>query len=72
MSTNAGSIGSTSGYPSTNYCSITPPYQPDWKGFISYPLIKLLSGRRREVGWLTCVLAAVLIAYFVFVRSRMG
>ncbi len=40
-------------------------------GFISYPLIKVFSGRRREVGWLTCVLAAVLVAYFVFVRSRM-
>jgi Carboxypeptidase regulatory-like domain/TonB-dependent Receptor Plug Domain len=34
----AGSIGSSSGYPSPLYCNITPPYQPDWKGFISYPL----------------------------------
>ncbi len=40
-------------------------------GFISYPLIKVLSGRRREVGWLTSVLAAVLVAYFVLVRGRM-
>jgi AGZA family xanthine/uracil permease-like MFS transporter len=41
-------------------------------GFISYPIIKLLSGRGREVGWLTYLLALVLLLYFVFVRSRMG
>jgi hypothetical protein len=26
----------------------------------------------REIGWLTCLLAAVLVLYFIFVRSRMG
>jgi AGZA family xanthine/uracil permease-like MFS transporter len=41
-------------------------------GFISYPIIKLFSGRGREIGWLTYVLAAVLVFYFIFVRSRMG
>lgn len=41
-------------------------------GFISYPIIKLLSGKRREAGWLTYVLAVVLVCYFIFVRSRMG
>jgi AGZA family xanthine/uracil permease-like MFS transporter len=41
-------------------------------GFISYPMIKLLSGRGRELGWLTYVLAAALLAYFLFVRSRMA
>jgi AGZA family xanthine/uracil permease-like MFS transporter len=41
-------------------------------GFISYPIIKLLSGKAREAGWLTYVLAVVLIFYFVFVRSRMS
>ncbi len=41
-------------------------------GFISYPIIKLGSGRGREAGWLTYALAAVLIAYFVFVRGQMG
>ena len=40
-------------------------------GFISYPIIKLFSGRGRDVGWLTYVLAVVLVAYFVFVRSGM-
>ncbi len=40
-------------------------------GFIGYPLIKLFSGRGREAGWLTYVLAAVLVLYFVFVRSHM-
>jgi AGZA family xanthine/uracil permease-like MFS transporter len=40
-------------------------------GFISYPVIKAFSGRGREIGWLTYVLAIVLVAYFLFVRSRM-
>jgi adenine/guanine/hypoxanthine permease len=40
--------------------------------FISYPIIKLGSGRGREVGWLTYALAAALVLYFIFVRSRMG
>jgi AGZA family xanthine/uracil permease-like MFS transporter len=41
-------------------------------GFISYPIIKLFSGRGREIGWLTYVLAVVLVFYFIFIRSRMG
>jgi AGZA family xanthine/uracil permease-like MFS transporter len=40
-------------------------------GFIGYPIIKLFSGKGRELGWLTYVLAVVLVAYFVFVRSGM-
>ena len=40
-------------------------------GFISYPIIKLFSGKGRGVGWLTYVLALILIAYFVLIRSRM-
>jgi AGZA family xanthine/uracil permease-like MFS transporter len=41
-------------------------------GFISYAIIKALSGRSREISWITYVLAIVLVLYFVFVRSRMG
>ncbi len=41
-------------------------------GFISYPIIKFFSGRGREIGWLTYSLAAVLLLYFIFVRSKMG
>ncbi|HWI59442.1 MAG TPA: NCS2 family permease [Bacillota bacterium] len=41
-------------------------------GFISHPAIKLCSGRGREVGWLTYVLAAMLVGYFVFIRGQMG
>jgi AGZA family xanthine/uracil permease-like MFS transporter len=41
-------------------------------GFISYPVIKLFSGRGREAGWLTYLLAVVLVLYFIFVRSKMG
>jgi len=41
-------------------------------GFISYAIIKACSRRHREIGWLTYLLAIVLVLYFVFVRSRMG
>jgi adenine/guanine/hypoxanthine permease len=40
-------------------------------GFISYPIVKFLSGRGREAGWLTYLLAAVLVLYFVLVRSHL-
>jgi adenine/guanine/hypoxanthine permease len=41
-------------------------------GFISYAIIKAFSGRGRQIGWLTYILAIVLAFYFVFVRSRMS
>ena len=36
----AGKIGETnvSVYPSSLYCSVKPPFQPDWKALVSYPL----------------------------------
>ena len=40
-------------------------------GFISYPIVKLLSGKGKEVKWLMYVLAVILIIYFIFVRARM-
>jgi AGZA family xanthine/uracil permease-like MFS transporter len=40
-------------------------------GLISYPIIKLFSGKGREVGWLAYVLAVALAAYFLFLRNRM-
>jgi xanthine/uracil/vitamin C permease (AzgA family) len=41
-------------------------------GFISYAIVKGFSGRARGIGWLTYLLAIVLVVYFVFVRSRIG
>jgi AGZA family xanthine/uracil permease-like MFS transporter len=41
-------------------------------GLISYPVIKVLSGRGREVSWVMYLLAAVLTAYFVVVRSALS
>jgi adenine/guanine/hypoxanthine permease len=41
-------------------------------GFVCYPVLKLLGGRGREVRWLAYVLAALLVAYFLFVRNRLG
>lgn len=38
-------------------------------GFVTYPLIKLLSGRGKDVRWLMYVLAIVLVLYFILVRS---
>ena len=40
-------------------------------GFIAYPLLKLLGGRGREVRWVSWLVAALLLAYFVVVRSRL-
>lgn len=41
-------------------------------GFISYPVLKLCSGRGREANAMTNTLALVLVLYFVLVRGRMG
>lgn len=41
-------------------------------GFVAYPVVKLLAGRRREVGWLSYLMAALLLAYFVLVRHQLG
>jgi AGZA family xanthine/uracil permease-like MFS transporter len=41
-------------------------------GFISYPIVKLLAGQRRDVKWLMYLVAAVLVAYFVLLRARTG
>jgi len=38
-------------------------------GFISYPVIKLLSGRGREVGFVMYILAVALVLYFAILRS---
>lgn len=40
-------------------------------GVISHQIIKLCSGRGRETGRLAYVLAVILMAYFVFVRSTL-
>ena len=41
-------------------------------GFVSFPVIKLLAGRARDVRWLSYLMAALLVLYFLFVRSRLG
>ncbi len=41
-------------------------------GFVTYPVLKLLSGRGREIGSMSYVIGALLVVYFVFVRSRLG
>jgi AGZA family xanthine/uracil permease-like MFS transporter len=38
-------------------------------GFIAYPLLKLLGGRGRQVSGVSWLVAALLLAYFVIVRS---
>ena len=40
-------------------------------GFIAYPVIKWLSGRGRETGWLMNILAVILVLYFALIRTRM-
>ena len=41
-------------------------------GFIAYPVIKFLSGKKHEARWLMSVLAAILLFHFVFVRAQVG
>ena len=41
-------------------------------GFASYPVIKVLAGRWRDLRWLSAVMAVLLVAYFVFVRTRLA
>ena len=38
--TSAGRVGETrvASFPSTNYCSVSPPYQPDFKALVTHPL----------------------------------
>jgi adenine/guanine/hypoxanthine permease len=39
-------------------------------GFITYPLVKLLSGQGRDVKWLMYAMAVVLVVYFAVVRVQ--
>lgn len=38
-------------------------------GFITYPLIKVLAGRGKSIGWLTYLLAVLLLAYLIFLKK---
>jgi len=38
-------------------------------GFIAYPLVKFLAGQGRDVKWLMYLMALVLVAYFILVRT---
>ena len=39
-------------------------------GFVSYPFIKLFSGKGKNVSWFMYILAILLILYFVLIRSK--
>lgn len=39
-------------------------------GFIAYPIVKLAAGQGRDVRWLMYLMAAVLVAYFLFIRME--
>ncbi len=41
-------------------------------GFVTYPVVKLLGGRGRDVHWLAHVIAVLLVADFLLVRNRLG
>ena len=38
-------------------------------GFIAYPVIKLLGGKGKQVGWLSYILGAILLLYVIFVKA---
>jgi AGZA family xanthine/uracil permease-like MFS transporter len=39
-------------------------------GFVTYPFIKLLSGKGKDVTWFNYLIAILLIFYFIFIRSK--
>lgn len=41
-------------------------------GFISYPVIKLLSGQGKKINYLMYLMAVILLLYFIFIRARIG
>jgi AGZA family xanthine/uracil permease-like MFS transporter len=41
-------------------------------GFITYPVLKVLTGRGREIGKMSYGIAVLLVIYFVFVRTRLA
>ncbi len=41
-------------------------------GFMSYPVLKLLTGKGRQIGVISYVIAGLLMIYFGFVRSRLA
>lgn len=41
-------------------------------GLVAYPVVKLLSGRGREVSWVLYVLGVALALYFALIRARLG
>lgn len=38
-------------------------------GFIAYPVIKLLGGKGRQIGWLTYLIGVILLLYLLFIRN---
>lgn len=38
-------------------------------GIITYPIVKALSGKRKEIHWFTWILAALFVAYLTFFRE---
>lgn len=41
-------------------------------GFISYPIIKFLSGKRKDISWVMYIMMFILLWYFIFIRSRLS
>jgi len=39
-------------------------------GFVTYPVIKLISGKGQTISWIMYVLAAIVLAYFTAIRIR--
>ncbi len=39
-------------------------------GFISYPVIKIFGGRRRDIGWVSIVTSILLLLYMMFLRPK--
>jgi AGZA family xanthine/uracil permease-like MFS transporter len=41
-------------------------------GFITYPLLKIMTGKVKEIKWPMALSSLALLLYFIFVRSKLG
>ena len=41
-------------------------------GFVAYPIVKILTGRGKQIGWLNYVMGAILLVYLLWIKPNGG
>ena len=41
-------------------------------GFVAYPIVKILTGRGRKIGWLNYLMGAILLVYLLWIKPKIG